>query len=129
MWSRTPLWSRYALQQMGYLPFVQAHICNQAFQVTSSSTTCDCQKVSTKNEQRIATYIVMAITFGWGLLAFTVTWAFCVPIAFNWNKEIPGGHCANVDVGFLIVGIVDATTDFMILILPMPMIWRLKGLD
>lgn len=75
---------------------------------------------------RIATYIVMAITFGWALLAFTVTWAFCVPIAFNWNKTIADGHCANVDAGFLVVGVVDATTDFVVLILPMPMIWRLK---
>ena len=68
----------------------------------------------------------MVLTFGWAMLALTVTWAFCDPIAFNWDKTIPGGHCADLDAGFLVVGIVDAITDFMIFILPMPMIWRLQ---
>ena len=68
----------------------------------------------------------MALIFGWGILAFTVLWAFCSPVAFNWDKTIPGGHCANAHVGLLVCGIVDTITDFIILILPMPMIWRLQ---
>ena len=55
----------------------------------------------------------------------TVTWAFCVPIAYNWDKSIPGGHCANLDGSFLAIGVIDAFTDTVILILPLPMIWRL----
>ena len=68
----------------------------------------------------------MVLIFGWGVLAFSVTWAFCSPIAYGWDVTIPGGHCANRDAGYLVVGIVDAVTDLLILILPMPMIWKLQ---
>ena len=68
----------------------------------------------------------MVLIFGWGILAFTVTWAFCKPIAYGWDPTIPGGHCANRDAGLLLAGIIDAITDLIILILPMPVIWRLQ---
>ena len=68
----------------------------------------------------------MLIVLGWGILAALVTWAFCSPIAFNWNPHIPGGHCADRDAGFLVVGVVDAVTDLMILLLPLPFIWNLQ---
>ncbi len=68
----------------------------------------------------------MILVLGWGILAGTVTWAFCVPIAYNWDLTIPGGRCANRDLGYLVVGIVDAITDGLILILPLPVIWKLQ---
>ncbi|KAL8687667.1 MAG: hypothetical protein Q9224_005085 [Gallowayella concinna] len=68
----------------------------------------------------------MSLVVGWGILAATQTWAFCVPIAYGWDPTIPGGHCANRNAGYLVVGIVDAITDFLILCLPLPMILRLK---
>ncbi len=83
-------------------------------------------QVSLLTDQRIATYALMVLIFGWGLLAFTVTWALCEPIAYGWDVTIPGGHCANRDAAYLVVGVVDAVTDFLILILPLPIIWRLQ---
>ena len=68
----------------------------------------------------------MALIFGWGILAFTVCWAFCVPIAYGWDKSIPGGHCANLTSAYLAVGIIDAVTDLIIMLLPLPMIWNLQ---
>ena len=68
----------------------------------------------------------MALIFSWGVLAMTVTWAFCVPISYSWDVTIPGGHCANRDAGYLVVGVIDAVTDFMILILPLPVMWSLQ---
>ena len=75
---------------------------------------------------RLITLVVMALVVGWGILAFCQTWAFCVPIAYGWDPSIHGGHCANRNAGYLVVGIVDAITDFFILCLPLPMIFRLK---
>ncbi|KAL8782576.1 MAG: hypothetical protein Q9213_005254 [Squamulea squamosa] len=75
---------------------------------------------------RIVTYLVMAVIFCWGVLASTVTWCFCVPIAYGWDKSIAGGDCANREVGYLIVAVIDAVTDFIILLLPLPMIWQLQ---
>ena len=68
----------------------------------------------------------MSLIFAWGVLASTVTWAWCVPIAFAWDITIPGGHCANRDAGYLAVGVIDAVTDLFILILPLPMIYKLQ---
>ncbi|KAL8896114.1 MAG: hypothetical protein Q9207_007868 [Kuettlingeria erythrocarpa] len=70
--------------------------------------------------------MVIALVVGWGLLAATQTWAFCVPVAYGWDTTIRGGHCANRNAGYLAVGIIDAVTDFLILCLPLPMILRLK---
>ena len=68
----------------------------------------------------------MALIVGWGIVAGTVTWAWCVPIAYAWNRTLSGGHCANRETGYLVVGIVDAITDFFILILPIPVFWNLQ---
>jgi len=68
----------------------------------------------------------MFFIFAWGVLAFTVTWAWCVPIAYGWNPTIPGGHCADRDAGYLAVGVIDPVTDLLILLLPLPMIYHLQ---
>ena len=68
----------------------------------------------------------MAFIFAWGILASVVTWGFCDPIAYGWDITIPGGHCANREAGYLVVGIVDVSTDVFILILPLPVLWKLQ---
>ncbi len=68
----------------------------------------------------------MFFIFAWGVLAFTVTWAWCVPIAYGWNPTIPGGHCADRDAGYLAVGVIDPVTDLLILLLPLLMIYHLQ---
>ena len=75
---------------------------------------------------RISAYIVMSITFAWGVFASIATWAICTPIAYNWNPMIPGGHCANRKAVYYAVGIVDVSTDILIFLLPTRMIWRLQ---
>ena len=68
----------------------------------------------------------MSFVFAWGVLAATVTWAWCTPIAYGWDSSIPGGYCANRRAGCLAVGIIDPVTDFLILILPLPVIFKLQ---
>ena len=74
---------------------------------------------------RFVIYATMGLVFCWSILAVTLTWAFCVPIAYNWDKSISGGHCADIGGAFLALAIIDAITDLVILIIPLPMIWRL----
>ena len=68
----------------------------------------------------------MSFVFAWGLVAATLTWAWCSPIAYNWDHSIPHGYCANIRAGCLVVGVIDPVTDFFILILPLPMIFKLQ---
>lgn len=49
----------------------------------------------------------------------------CLPVRKSWDKSVPG-HC--IDNWGLILSdcVVSLFSDFVILILPMPLIWRLK---
>ncbi|KAI9650356.1 ATP-dependent RNA helicase [Ciborinia camelliae] len=47
---------------------------------------------------------------------------FCHPIAYNWNKAIPGGHCSDQSTAFLSAGIINLLIDLSVVILPMPML-------
>ena len=49
----------------------------------------------------------------------------CVPPASQWDKRIRG-KCIDFTTVVLAAGITNVITDFMILILPMPVLWNLK---
>lgn len=67
----------------------------------------------------------------WGNLAFYIsTWITiifqCIPQEKIWNPEYKGGHCTNYEVSALVTGIVNVISDFLILLLPLVAIWRLR---
>lgn len=49
----------------------------------------------------------------------------CIPFDALWNPEIPG-RCIDINVLFLVCSSLNIATDFAILCLPMPELWRLK---
>lgn len=49
----------------------------------------------------------------------------CAPIDFTWNKG-QSGQCINIEILFVTLGIVNAVTDIIIVIMPLPLIWKLK---
>ena len=51
--------------------------------------------------------------------------AQCVPREKIWNPFLAGGHCIDVAVIYKATGIFNILSDFAILILPMPAIWKL----
>ena len=74
---------------------------------------------------RYCTWAVMFITSGY---LFSNLWAqifICRPIAKYWRPDLPG-HCTlepKSDYGY---GSLNFITDLLILVLPLPMVWRLK---
>ncbi|KAF2727232.1 hypothetical protein EJ04DRAFT_451713 [Polyplosphaeria fusca] len=50
----------------------------------------------------------------------------CRPFAYNWNKTIPGGQCGQIETGYRMVSIPNIVTDVVMLVLPLPALWRLK---
>ncbi|KAI0537287.1 hypothetical protein GGR58DRAFT_355458 [Xylaria digitata] len=76
--------------------------------------------------------------FHWALLAvgvFMGAWMFttvfaiifqCVPIEYNWNMTIQGGHCIAIGQFALVTSILNVVTDVSILILPLPLVWKLN---
>lgn len=50
----------------------------------------------------------------------------CNPIAFNWDKTIPGGTCMEVKTGFLVSGSVNLIIDVILVAMPAPIVWRMQ---
>lgn len=75
---------------------------------------------------RLAARFVMVIVALWCLSVILCGVLLCQPFAFNWDQTIPGGHCGDQVLSYIITGSVNIVTDVMVLCLPMPMIWSLQ---
>ncbi|KAL8995930.1 MAG: hypothetical protein Q9169_004431 [Polycauliona sp. 2 TL-2023] len=49
----------------------------------------------------------------------------CTPVAYLWDLTIPGGHCMNFSAFARFTNIANMTTDILILVMPMPIVWSL----
>ena len=63
--------------------------------------------------------------------ATTITFAFatifqCTPLSFSWDKNIQGGYCINFVAASWAHGGVNSLQDLAILIMPIPLIWKLQ---
>ena len=61
----------------------------------------------------------------WFIAAFFVTAFKCFPMSLLWDFETPG-YCINYGDGVLAFGIITVATDFLILALPIPLVWRIQ---
>lgn len=50
----------------------------------------------------------------------------CRPVSYNWDKTVPSGHCTNEQLAFLLAGIMNFLIDVLVVVLPIPMLWRLQ---
>lgn len=67
-----------------------------------------------------AIYIFMGLMIGYYLPVMIIKAFVCIPIAAAWNPYIPG-KCLNRNVIFMTDTVMSALTDFVILILPVPL--------
>ena len=74
---------------------------------------------------QVAVRVVMGICIAWTVMSI-LTFFICTPLSSNWAPQRPGGHCGNQKAAYVAVGVVNVTTDMMILCLPVPMVWRLQ---
>jgi hypothetical protein len=51
----------------------------------------------------------------------------CVPVAFMWDKRIGGGRCLNQALAVRYGSLTNIVTDVVMLVLPLPMVYRLKA--
>ena len=49
----------------------------------------------------------------------------CVPLSMVWDSHVKG-HCLNVGLAATILAAFNVLTDVFILVLPMPLLWRLQ---
>ena len=75
---------------------------------------------------RLAAKILMLIVIGW-YIAISLAGAFiCLPVKSTWDPKVPG-HCGNRYILDIIDPLPWIITDFAILVLPLPMVWKLHA--
>lgn len=69
---------------------------------------------------------VAAFTTAW-FLSTQITQIFqCTPVNYYWNRHLPGGHCINAVLFYLVTSAFLPVLDFAILGLAVPVVWSLK---
>ncbi|KAL8868716.1 MAG: hypothetical protein Q9174_004804 [Haloplaca sp. 1 TL-2023] len=74
---------------------------------------------------RYALWISAFCVMAWWIATTILAFLGCTPIAYNWNKNIDG-QCVDLVAFFRWNGICNLLLDFLILLLPLPMVWRLS---
>ena len=67
----------------------------------------------------------------WAIFLFYLIETFfeifqCSPREKIWNKLLTGGHCFNSAAGFKATGVFNSISDFALLFIPMPPLWKLQ---
>lgn len=68
----------------------------------------------------------MLVIVLWAIATILAGSLICRPFAFNWDQTIPGGHCGDQVQSFTATGVVNLITDFFVLIIPMPLLYKLQ---
>ena len=82
-------------------------------------------KIFVTRSFQIAAYTVIAIVCIWCFQQVLAAVLICKPISLNWNFN-QEGHCGNIMANCLAGAAINVVTDLVILVLPMPTIWRLN---
>lgn len=82
-------------------------------------------RFSVERAFRMAVYLVMFVTIGYTLPNAFLFLYICRPMAYYWDRSIPGGMCINDQAAFDAANFLNMLTDYAILLLP---IWMLQPL-
>lgn len=82
-------------------------------------------RIFTIKTYRYAVYAIEAFLGLVWLTSFVLAFRECAPFQYSWDKTIPNGHCINLLIPFRLIGGLNLLSDILMLILPLPVIWRL----
>lgn len=72
-----------------------------------------------------ALWIVTFLVIGWGVTMTFASALQCIPIRKAWNPDVPG-KCINLHAYYFGQAIPNSITDGIILLLPLPSLWKLQ---
>ncbi|CAG8035069.1 unnamed protein product [Penicillium salamii] len=84
-------------------------------------------RIFTFRKFRIGAYVVGSLVLGLGVAALFATFFQCQPLAFVWNRAIAGGKCVWRLQIYRILSPINVVTGLLIIILPIPAIWKLHA--
>ncbi|OKP14896.1 hypothetical protein PENSUB_5207 [Penicillium subrubescens] len=82
-------------------------------------------RIFTTTNFRILAGMVGAIVLAHGISVFFAAIFQCLPVQYAWDKNIPGGSCFDQQAFYRYVSPPNILTDVLILIMPLPFVWRL----
>lgn len=82
-------------------------------------------RIFTAKIYRITVYILGLVMIALYISTIFISFFKCRPFAYSWDKSIHGGHCININKAYQWITFPNILTDAVILILPLPVIWRL----
>ncbi|KAI1134209.1 hypothetical protein F5Y05DRAFT_422792 [Hypoxylon sp. FL0543] len=71
-------------------------------------------------------YGTITIAMAYFLSVLLEGFLLCTPVAYNWDKTIPGGECHHQILAYLIAGSTNLIIDAWVVALPMPMLFGLR---
>ncbi|KAL3455726.1 hypothetical protein BJX64DRAFT_297339 [Aspergillus heterothallicus] len=74
----------------------------------------------------VSSWATMAVIVMWAIATILAGCLICRPFAFNWDQTIPGGKCGNQVTSFTVTGVINLVTDVIVLVLPMPSLFKLQ---
>lgn len=79
----------------------------------------------TVRSYRISFWIVGFMIVAWCIAIDFVAVFACIPVQRGWDLSV-AGHCLDRQANFVGAAIPNILTDFILLVLPMPMIWHIQ---
>jgi hypothetical protein len=79
-----------------------------------------------KGGMRVTALVLLAILAATGLSLIITACFQCRPLAYWWDRTIPGGTCIDVQLFFHAQSVPGFVLDFFIMALPLKTIWGLK---
>ncbi|KAJ5563643.1 hypothetical protein N7535_008807 [Penicillium sp. DV-2018c] len=84
-------------------------------------------RIFTTRKFRLLVYVVGSLVLAVGLGAFIEAFMQCRPIAYYWNRTIPGGSCIHRIQAYWVLCPLNVLTGILILLIPIPAVWNLHA--
>lgn len=104
--------------------YVSVWIYNISLSMTKISILLQYLRLFAVSSARIACWIVLAATVIFGIWSVFGNIFLCKPVAYWWNKSLDG-HCLDERSVWLSNSIVNMATDIIIVLIPIPVVFRL----
>lgn len=115
-----------SLSQLALVLFVENFIYNTGLTLVKMSVVLFYMRFfGTVRVYRYLLWISGFLVVGWFIAITSVAVFMCAPIRKQWQPTVPG-HCIDPHACFLGATITNVIIDFILLVLPAPMLWRVN---
>ena len=83
-------------------------------------------RIFTQKPHKIVCYVVAGLLIANWIGSTVAGFLTCAPFKYLWDKTIPGGYCFDINSYFRWASLVNIITDVIMLILPLPVIWKIQ---